>query len=230
MANGKRRCSPSELSSARGTPAPTLRHTPRQCRAHRTGCEPVPLERVASMLRIAGCRQPAIRVGARRPCGGGPFLAQPASGHHDAAQSAGRGRAPCPGARRRATRMPQGGNVFPWWRGKARSDACASPANAENRKPPAGTEGVRVPRKIGVADLPWSQPGVSTPVPGRTGSRLRRGHPRAAPRRSAWAAVHGRRRWRRPVSSEQSWRKKRRVCRRARTIRRMKRMRKHPRA
>jgi hypothetical protein len=43
VANGLRRCSTSELSSARGTPSPDPRHTPRQCRAHRTGNKPAPL-------------------------------------------------------------------------------------------------------------------------------------------------------------------------------------------
>ena len=46
MTNGLRRCSASELSSARETPSPDPRHTQRQGRAHRTGvvnpyrCEP----------------------------------------------------------------------------------------------------------------------------------------------------------------------------------------------
>ena len=35
VANGLRRCSAAELSSARETPPRGLRHTPRQCRAHR---------------------------------------------------------------------------------------------------------------------------------------------------------------------------------------------------
>lgn len=150
-----RRCSASELPSARGTPSPTLRHTPRQRRAHRTGHKPVPLSRVRSMLRIAGCRQPAIRSGATRPCGCSLHV-QPASGHHDAAHMRQSQPRPCLGARTRATRMPQGGKELPWWK-EANLDACASSANAENKTPPgmatrgrsrsSGDRGGRSPRE-----------------------------------------------------------------------------------
>ena len=150
-----RRCSASELPSARGTPSPTLRHTPRQRRAHRTGHKPVPLLRVRSMLRIAGCRQPAIRSGATRPCGCSLHV-QPASGHHDAAHMRQSQPRPCLGARARATRMPQGGKELPWWK-EANLDACASSANAGNKTPPgratrgrsrsSGDRGGRSPRE-----------------------------------------------------------------------------------
>ena len=63
LAPPRSRCA---MSSCRST-AFRLRHTPRQRRAHRTGSEPVPLETVRSMLRIAGRRRSAIRVPMRSP-------------------------------------------------------------------------------------------------------------------------------------------------------------------
>ena len=53
VANGMRRCSASELPSARGTPSPDPRHTPRQRRAHRMGlanpCRCGPFERCSAL-------------------------------------------------------------------------------------------------------------------------------------------------------------------------------------
>ena len=47
-----RRCSTSELPSARGTSSPDPRHTPRQCRAHRTGMQARTAVDRSSMFRI----------------------------------------------------------------------------------------------------------------------------------------------------------------------------------
>ena len=74
VANGLRRCSTSELSSARGTPSPDPRHAPRQRRAHRTGlvnprrCGPY--ER-CSALASPTCIEsanPCATASACRPC------------------------------------------------------------------------------------------------------------------------------------------------------------------
>lgn len=71
VANGVHRCSTSELSPARGTSPRTLRHTPRQRRAHRTGRKPEPLQRVRrcsalapvqAPIRFARSQPPAARV------------------------------------------------------------------------------------------------------------------------------------------------------------------------
>lgn len=72
---GLRRRSPVEPMSPCRNTAFRLGHTPRQCRAHRTGCEPVPLETVRSMCRIAGRRRPAIRVPMRIPPSPAPSIA-----------------------------------------------------------------------------------------------------------------------------------------------------------
>lgn len=108
------------------------------------------------MLPIAGCRQPAIRSGAMRP-GRCSSHMQPASGHHDAAHMRRSQPRPCLGARGRATRMPQGGKEFPWWKETNLFDACASSANAESKTPPgvatrgrshsSGDRGGRSPRE-----------------------------------------------------------------------------------
>lgn len=60
--DGLRRCSTSELSSACGTPSPEPRHTPRQCRAHRTGMQARTAVDRSSMLRIGASSKAPIRV------------------------------------------------------------------------------------------------------------------------------------------------------------------------
>ena len=74
VANGMRRCSASELPSARGTPSPDPRHTPRQRRAHRMGranpCRSEPFER-CSALAPPTCIEsanPCAIASACRPC------------------------------------------------------------------------------------------------------------------------------------------------------------------
>lgn len=109
------------------------------------------------MFPIAGCRQPAIRSGATRPCGCSLHV-QPASGHHDAAHMRQSQPRPCIGARTRATRMPQGGKELPWWK-ETNLDACASSANAENKTPPGMATRGRS-RFLGRSGWPISQ-GVS---------------------------------------------------------------------
>lgn len=171
------------------TPSPTRRHTPRQCRAHRTGHKPVPLSRVRSMLRIAGCRQPAIRVGAARPCG----IQSPRRSRRSITTQrtcAGRSRAPASGRAdalpgcSRAERNFRGGMERTW-------SMHAHPPRTLKTKRPRGLrpEGVRVPREIGVADLPGSQPDVR--CPGAAPLRCRawhRRHRHARAGRSAMAA------------------------------------------
>jgi hypothetical protein len=92
VANGLRRCSTSELSSARGTPSPDPRHTPRQCRAHRTGNKPAPLGIVHRCSTLAPRRKrqsvcDCIRLppvpkhpGTAHPCA---FAGFPASGQQE---------------------------------------------------------------------------------------------------------------------------------------------------
>lgn len=66
---------------------------------------------------------------------------------------------PSLGPRTCATRMPQGGNEFPWWKEANLFDACASSANAENKTPPGlATRGRS--RFLGRSGWPISQ-GVS---------------------------------------------------------------------
>ena len=89
--DGLRRCSTSELSSACGTPSPDPRHTPRQCRAHRTGNKPVPLWIVHRCSALAPRRKrqsvcDCIRLppvpkhpGTAHPCA---FAGFPASDQH----------------------------------------------------------------------------------------------------------------------------------------------------
>ena len=188
VANGLRRCSASELPSARGAPSPTLRHTPRQRRAHRTGQEPVPLSRVRSMLRIAGCRQPAIRSGAMRPCG----VHSPRRSRRSITTRrtcAGRSRAPASGRAgalpgcSRAERNFRGGMDGTW------SMHAHPPRTLKTKRPRVWRpEGVRVPREIGVADLPGSQPDVRSPGAVRVRYRAGRCRSHAAPGRSAMAA------------------------------------------
>lgn len=60
--DGLRRCSTSELSSACGTPSPEPRHTPRQCRAHRTGMQARTAVDRSSMFRIGASSKAPIRV------------------------------------------------------------------------------------------------------------------------------------------------------------------------
>ena len=140
-----------------GIPLRTLRHTPRQRRAHRTGQEPVPLKTCSRMFPIAGCRQPAILVAHRAMrCS---ILAPPASEHHHAAHMRRLQPRPCLGARTRASRMLQGGNRgFPCRMKRNLFDARASSANAKNRTPPglatrgrsraSGDRGGRSPREV----------------------------------------------------------------------------------
>ena len=183
-----RRCSASELPSARGTPSPPLRHTPRQRRAHRTGHKPVPLSRVRSMLRIAGCRQPAIRSGAVHPCG----VHSPRRSRRSITTQrtcAGRSRAPASGRTRalpgcsRAERNFRGGMEITW------SMHAHPPRTLETKRPrDLRPEGVRVPREIGVADLPGSQSDVRSAGTARVRYRADSRRSRAAPCRSAMAA------------------------------------------
>ena len=89
VANGMRRCSTSELSSARANTVPGPRHTPRQCRAHRVGDETHAAVDRSRYLRIGASSKAPIRVrlhpsppapkhqGAARPCACAAF---PASG------------------------------------------------------------------------------------------------------------------------------------------------------
>lgn len=91
---GLRRRSPVEPMSSCRCIVSGLRHAPRQCRAHRAGCEPAPLEAVLSMHRIAGlvdrqsvcpcvsrrCPHRASRCSACAPRGGIPRQRRPACG------------------------------------------------------------------------------------------------------------------------------------------------------
>lgn len=153
-----RRCLTPRPSSS-GTPVPTFRHTPRQRRTHRTGHKPVPLRRVrrCSALPAVANRQSVRAHGAhfvvpserrsrrsittQRTCAG--CSRAPASGRAGA----------LPGCSRAETRgFPVGWN-----------ETCsmhAHPPRTPKTKRPRDLrpEGVRVPREIGVADLPGSQP------------------------------------------------------------------------
>jgi hypothetical protein len=133
--------------------SPGIGHTPRQCRAHRTGVvfqddNPVPLDTVQAVLRIdalwasirvAGTQPPATR--ARHP---GTALYAVGNGSASQRKSLSSGVMPgCLGCE------PAG--FFKFLRSRTR----------KNKTPPdAASEGVRVPRKIGVADLPVGRPAL----------------------------------------------------------------------
>ena len=71
VANGFRRCSASELPSARGTPSPDPRHTPRQRRAHRTGFRTrtaVDRSNDVPHWRLVEDANPCASASACRPC------------------------------------------------------------------------------------------------------------------------------------------------------------------
>ena len=67
VANGFRRCSASELPSARGTPSSDPRHTPRQRRAHRTGFRTRAAVDRSTMFRIGASSKTPIRVRVHPP-------------------------------------------------------------------------------------------------------------------------------------------------------------------
>lgn len=126
VANGLRRCSASELPSARGTPSPDPRHTPRQRRAHRAGMRARaavdrssdvphwPLVEEANPCAMHPARRPCRSIKARRIHA--PARLFPASGQQ------------CPDASgARCNRVDRVRESF---------------ANAENETPPgAGTRG-----------------------------------------------------------------------------------------
>lgn len=102
---------------------------------------------------------------------------------------AGRSRAPASGRAdalpgcSRAERNFRGGMEGTW------SMHAHPPRTLKTKRPrDLRPEGVRVPREIGVADLPGSQPDVRCPGAVRVRYRAGRTHSRAAPGRSAMAA------------------------------------------
>lgn len=140
------------------------------------------------MLRIAGCRQPAIRSGAMRPCG----VHTPRRSRRSITTQrtcAGRSRAPASGRAdalpgcSRAERNFRGGMDETW------SMHAHPPRTLKTKRPrDLRPEGVRVPREIGVTDLPGSQSDVRSAGTARVRYRADSRHSRAAPSRSAMAA------------------------------------------
>lgn len=140
------------------------------------------------MFPIAGCRQPAIRSGAVHPCG----VHSPRRSRRSITTRrtcAGRSRAPASGRTRalpgcsRAERNFRGGMERTW------SMHAHPPRTLETKRPrDLRPEGVRVPREIGVTDLPGSQSDVRKPGAVRVRYRADRRCSRAAPCRSAMAA------------------------------------------
>ena len=153
-----RRCLTPRPSSCR-TPVSTPRHTPRQRRAHRTGHKPVPLRRVrrCSALPAVANRQSVRARGAQFVV---PFKRRSRRSITTQRTCAGCSRAPAsgragalPGCSRAETR----GFLVGW------NETCsmhAHPPRTPETKSPRDLrpEGIRVPREIGVADLPGSQP------------------------------------------------------------------------
>lgn len=135
---------PTELTSSRNTDRAGPAYAAGIAARTGRGLQPVPLEPVVATLRMAGCRQPVIRVGAKRP-----NLLMPAD-HPPARAEASRHSALAPlavapasaGARPDASgrKSPSGGR---WPHHLSVHEPVL--ANAENKTPPGGEpEGVRV--------------------------------------------------------------------------------------
>jgi len=123
--------------------------------AARTGraLEPVPLEPVVATLRMAGCRQPVMRVGAKRPnpVATLPITRPPVPKHQGTAHpSAVRGR-PCFGV----SRMPQGGSGLPIIDSPITFRCMNSSLRTPKTKRPRvlNPRAFALPREIGVTDL-----------------------------------------------------------------------------
>ncbi len=141
-ANGMHRCSPSELSSARGAPPRVPRHAPRQRRAHRTGATFKPRTRAAverlSMLRIGASSKAPIRVRSHPP--------PPVPKHPGTAREAPPAVFPCLGRRPSGCFGVRDAIAF---------DSLIDPLRTPKTKHPrVATRGrSRLPREIGVTDL-----------------------------------------------------------------------------
>lgn len=142
----------------RETPSPTLRHTPRQGRAHRTACKPT---RCSVFDRCSVLPAVANRQSVQAHCA--PCFANPASRRSRRSITtrrtcAGCSRAPASGAQHRCARMLQGGKIFQQT-GFAELLRCMRFLCERGKQNAPGTCDPRafaLAREIGVADLPGS--------------------------------------------------------------------------
>ena len=157
--------------------------------AARTGRDTNPY-RCSVFDRCSALPAVANRQSVRAPCALVVSIPAPlASKHHNAAHMRRSQPRPCLGARGRATRMLQGGKKLRGGMERTWSMHAHPPRTLETKRPrDLRPEGVRVPREIGVTDLPGSQSDVRSAGTARVRYRADSRRSRAAPCRSAMAA------------------------------------------
>lgn len=189
VANGMHRCSPKlsyrpleepllpRFGIRHGSAARTGRNTnPYRCSVF-DRCSPLPA--VANRQSV---RAPGALVGVLSTC-------SPRRGITTQRTCAGRSRAPASGRTDALPGCPRAETKFRGGKKRTWSMHAHPPRTLETKRPRVlRPEGVRVPREIGAADLPRSQPDVRRPGAVRVRYRAGRTRPRAAPGRSVMAA------------------------------------------
>ena len=138
VANGLRRCSTSELPSARGTSSPDPRHTPRQCRAHRTGM------RARTAVDRSSDVPHWLLVEEANPCACIPRAARAEASRHGASM------------RLRGFSLPRASNArMPRERDAIALIVCVDPLRTPKRNAPGcwNPRAFAWPREIGATDL-----------------------------------------------------------------------------
>lgn len=199
VANGMRRCSASELSSARSTVlhlpayATAAPRAPDGTQAHAAGMVSIDAPHCRHANAGNRCERNAL-VSLFLPCAARVEASQRSADAPLAAAPLPRGARALPGCFR-AEKAFRAGREPTW------SMHAHPPRTPETKRPRVvRPEGVRVPREIGAADLPGSQPDVRCRCAVRVRHHARQTHARAVAHCSARAAAQTVWRWRRRAS------------------------------